>query len=98
VLWRRGSVEATKRTLEDETASIRQILERRRADTAKQDLLASLRKEKLTEIHPELLTHIDAQAFGPPKRGPKGGALDKASRRFKRDGGAPVPKPISSKE
>jgi peptidyl-prolyl cis-trans isomerase C len=97
VLWRRGSVEATKRTLEDETASIRQILERRRADTAKQDLLASLRKEKLTEIHPELLTHIDAQAFGPPKRDPKG-ALDKASRRVKRDGGAPVPKPISSEE
>jgi peptidyl-prolyl cis-trans isomerase C len=96
VLWRRGSVEATKRTLEDETASIRQILERRRADTAKQELLAALRKEKLTEIHPELLTHIDAQAFGPPKRGPKSGALDKATRRPKRDSGAPVPKPISS--
>lgn len=96
VLWRRGSVEATKRTLEDETASIRQILERRRADTAKQEVLAALRKEKLTEIHPELLTHIDAQAFGPPKRDPKGGALDKASRRFKRDGGAPVPKPAAS--
>jgi peptidyl-prolyl cis-trans isomerase C len=96
VLWRRGSVEATKRTLEDETASIRQILERRRADTAKQEVLAALRKEKLTEIHPELLTHIDAQAFGPPKRDPKGGALDKASRRFKRDAGAPVPKPAAS--
>jgi peptidyl-prolyl cis-trans isomerase C len=98
VLWRRGSVEATKRTLEDETPSIRQILERRRADTAKQELLAALRKEKLTEIHPELLTHIDAQAFGPPKRDPKGGALDKATRRSKRDGGAPVPKPIASEE
>jgi peptidyl-prolyl cis-trans isomerase C len=98
VLWRRGSVEATKRTLEDETASIRQILERRRADTAKQELLAALRKEKLTEIHPELLTHIDAAAFGPPKRDAKTGALDKASRRPKRDGGAPVPKPIASEE
>jgi hypothetical protein len=95
VLWRRGSVEASKRTLEDETASIRQILERRRADTAKQELLANLRKEKLTEIHPELLSNIDASAFGPPKRD-KGGPLDKAARRFKRDGGPGGPKAASS--
>jgi peptidyl-prolyl cis-trans isomerase C len=101
VLWRRGSVEATKRTLEEETPSIRQILERRRSDTAKQELLANLRKEKLTEIHPELLSNIDAAAFGPPKRdGKGGGALDKATRRFKRDGGPPIgsPKPASSEE
>lgn len=100
VLWRRGSVEATKRTIEEESPSIRQILERRRADTARQELLANLRKEKLTEVHPELLSNIDAQAFGPPKREPKGGPLDKAARRFKRDGGAPLggPKPASSDE
>jgi peptidyl-prolyl cis-trans isomerase C len=97
VLWRRGSVEASKRTLEDETASIRQILERRRADTAKQELLANLRKEKLTEIHPELLSNIDASAFGAPKRD-KGGPIDKAARRFKRDGGPGGPKPASSEE
>lgn len=100
VLWRRGSVEATKRTLDEESASIRQILERRRSDTARQELLANLRKEKLTEIHPELLSNIDASAFGPPKRDQKGGPLDKASRRFKRDGGAPLggPKPVSSED
>jgi peptidyl-prolyl cis-trans isomerase C len=98
VLWRRGSAEATKRTLEDETAAIRQILERRRSDTARQEMLANLRKEKLTEIHPELLSHIDAQAFGPPKRDQKGGPLDKSARRFRRDGGAPLgsPKPVAS--
>jgi peptidyl-prolyl cis-trans isomerase C len=100
VLWRRGSAEATKRTLEEESASIRQILERRRSDTARQETLANLRKEKLTEIHPELLSNIDAQAFGPPRREQKGGALDKAARRLKRDGGAPLstPKPVSSEE
>jgi hypothetical protein len=92
VLWRRGSVEATRRTLEDETASIRQILERRRVDTARQELLTRLRKEQLSEIHPELLSNIDASAFGPPKRDPKMGGRDAdKSRRLKRDGGAPRP-------
>ena len=77
VIWRRGSVEANKRTLEDESASIRQILERRRVDKARQDLMAELRKNNLKESHPELLSNIDAQAFGPPPR-----------RDFGRDGGA----------
>jgi len=92
VLWRRGSVEATRRTLEDESAAIRQILERRRIDTARQDLLTRLRKEHLTDLHPELLSNIDAQAYGPPKRDPKGlGRDDKGKPRLKRDGGAPRP-------
>lgn len=92
VLWRRGSVEATRRTLEDESTAIRQILERRRIDTARQDLLTRLRKEHLTEIHPELLSNIDAQAFGPPRRDPKGLGRDHdKSKRLKRDGGAPRP-------
>jgi peptidyl-prolyl cis-trans isomerase C len=89
VLWRRGSVEATRRTLEDEERSIRQILERRRIDGARQDLLAKLRKEQLTEIHPELLSHIDSSAFGPPKR-EKARVRDQA-RRPKRDKPSPHP-------
>jgi hypothetical protein len=76
VVWRRGSVEATKRTVEDETPSIRQILERRRIDKARQDLLVELRKNNVSELHPELLSNIDPQTFGPPPR-----------RDFGRDGG-----------
>jgi peptidyl-prolyl cis-trans isomerase C len=76
-IWRRGSVEATKRTLEDESPSIRQILERRRVDKARQDLMAELRKDHVTDEHPELLANIDPQTFGPPPR-----------RDFGRDGGA----------
>ena len=95
VIWRRGSVEATKRTVEDETPSIRQILERRRIDTARQELLANLKKDQVKEFHPELLSNIDASMFGPPKRDnphdfARGG--DGGVRRFKRDAGLRAPK------
>lgn len=68
VIWRRGSVAANKRTLEEESASIRQILERRRVDKARQELMSELRKANVKEVHPELLSNIDARAFGPPPR------------------------------
>jgi DNA-binding protein YbaB len=80
VVWRRGSVEASKRTLEDETPSIKQILERRRVDRARQDLMSQLRKDHLKEVHPELLSNIDAQSFGPPPK-----------RDLNRDGGTRRP-------
>jgi peptidyl-prolyl cis-trans isomerase C len=80
VIWRRGSVEASKRTLEDETPSIRQILERRRVDRARQDLMSELRKKHVSETHPELLSNIDASAFGSPPR-----------RDLNRDGGTKRP-------
>jgi hypothetical protein len=93
VIWRRGSVEATKRTLEDETPSIRQVLERRRMDTARQDLIAKLRKEQVTDFHPELLSNIDASMFGPPKRdSPHELGKDGGVRRLRRDGGLRPPK------
>ncbi|HTQ07702.1 MAG TPA: peptidyl-prolyl cis-trans isomerase [Polyangiaceae bacterium] len=76
VIWRRGSVEASKRTVEEESTSIRQILERRRVDKARQDLISQLRKDHVTEEHPELLSNIDPQMFGSPPR-----------RDFGRDGG-----------
>ena len=55
VLWRRGSIEATKRSIEDESDSIRQLLERRRIETARQDLLKRLKTEQVKESHPDLL-------------------------------------------
>jgi peptidyl-prolyl cis-trans isomerase C len=92
VLWRRGSVEATKRTLEDETPSIRQVLERRRIDAARQELLSKLKKEQVSDTHPDLLSNIDASMFGPPKRESSHDKGDAGARRFRRDGGLRSPK------
>jgi hypothetical protein len=89
VIWRRGSVEATKRTLEDETPSIRQILERRRIDKARQEAMADLKQKNVTDLHPELLANIDSGAFAPARReGRDGGA-----RRPRREGGPKLPHP-----
>jgi peptidyl-prolyl cis-trans isomerase C len=91
VIWRRGSVEATKRTLEDETPSIRQLIERRRIDTARQDLLSNLKKEHVKDLNPDLLSNIDASMFGPAKRDSPHDK-DGAARKFRRDGGLRAPK------
>jgi peptidyl-prolyl cis-trans isomerase C len=95
VIWRRGSVEATKRTVEDETPSIRQILERRRVDKAKQELLAQLRKDHVTDEHPELLANIDSQTFGPPPRRDFGrdGGVRRVHRELPLGGGPRAPHP-----
>jgi peptidyl-prolyl cis-trans isomerase C len=90
VLWRRGSIEATKRTLEDETDSIRQLLERRRIETARQDLLKRLKTEQIKESHPDLLQHIEIEASAPNRRE----MLRDGGARRRRDAGAlKVPKP-----
>ncbi|HEV8548304.1 MAG TPA: peptidyl-prolyl cis-trans isomerase [Polyangiaceae bacterium] len=82
VIWRRGSVEAVKRTVEDETPSIRQILERRRVDKARQDLMTELKQKQVTDQHPELLANIDPQLFAPARRDHEPGP-----RRPHREGG-----------
>lgn len=94
VIWRRGSVEATKRTVEDETPSIRQILERRRVDKARQDVMAELKSKYVTDQHPELLANIDAQAFSPNKREGRDGGV----RRPRREGGPKLPRPAPDGE
>lgn len=68
VVWRRGSMPESKRSLEQEEPSIRQLLQRRRAEDARARLLESLKKDGLKEQHPELLEHIDTEAFGPPPK------------------------------
>jgi hypothetical protein len=84
VLWRRGTIEATKRTIEDETDSIRQVLERRRAETARQDLLRRLKAEQVKESHPDLLQHIEIESAQPQRRE----SMRDGGLRRKRDGGA----------
>jgi hypothetical protein len=88
VIWRRGSVEATKRSIEEETPSIRQILERRRVDKARQELMTDLKAKSVADQHPELLANIDPASFAPPKRERDGGA-----RRQRREGAPRPPHP-----
>ena len=68
VLWRRGTIEATKRTVEDESDSIRQLLERRRIESARQELLRRLKAEQVKESHPELLSNIEIETASPQRR------------------------------
>jgi peptidyl-prolyl cis-trans isomerase C len=91
VLWRRGSIEATNRTLKDETDSIRQVLERRRIETARQDLLRKLKTEQVKESHPDLLQHIEIEQASPQRRD----MMRDGGLRRRRDAGAPkLPKTL----
>lgn len=65
ILWRRGSLPKTSRSLSDETPSIRQLLERRRTDAARKALLAKLRPERVKEEHQELLDLLPEGVLSP---------------------------------
>jgi peptidyl-prolyl cis-trans isomerase C len=64
VVWRRGSLPAKTRTVEQEKESIKNLLERRRADEARTALTAKLRAEFVKDEHPELLEQIPEGMFG----------------------------------
>jgi peptidyl-prolyl cis-trans isomerase C len=64
VIWRRGSLAPSKRTLEAETAPIRQLLERQRADAALEALTAKLRADRVKDERPELLDSLPIELFG----------------------------------
>lgn len=55
VLWRRGFLPQKVRALEQESDSIRRLLERRRVDELRQALLLELRKKSVRAERPELL-------------------------------------------
>jgi peptidyl-prolyl cis-trans isomerase C len=62
VIWRRGSTPAVHRTLEEETAPIRQVLARRKLGDAVKSLTDALRAGQKIEEHPEL---VDLVEVGP---------------------------------
>ena len=62
VIWRRGSTPAVRRTLEEETGPIRQVLVRRKLGDAVKSLTDSLRSGHKIEEHPEL---VDLVEVGP---------------------------------
>ncbi len=65
VIWRRGSMKAVTRSLEQEQGSIRQVLERQRAEQARDALLADLRGKYVTSVNEPALDNVrfDSQAL-----------------------------------
>ncbi len=63
VVWRRGSLPAKSRTLEQERDAIRNLLERQRSERARAELVKRLRGELVREEHPELLEQVPDALF-----------------------------------
>jgi peptidyl-prolyl cis-trans isomerase C len=77
VVWRRGSIAAVDRPLEQERPAIEQVLLRQKVKKAFDELLERLTKQHVHEIHPELLkelpqadTRATAAQIGKPRGGP----------------------------
>ena len=73
VIWRRGSLKATSRTLAQETSAIRQVLEHERAERARTELLDALRRKYLSASNEALLEGFAFTPDGLPAR-PAGSA------------------------
>lgn len=63
VVWRRGTVPATHRSLEDAAAQIRSALYRERTEAAEKKLIDDLRAKHVKEIHEDLLGIIELAPF-----------------------------------
>jgi peptidyl-prolyl cis-trans isomerase C len=73
VVWRRGSVPAVHRTLDQEANAIRQILARQKLNDAVHALREQLRRDAHVETKPEVLDVLEVNAVGevaPRKRAP----------------------------
>ncbi len=68
VIWRRGSMKAINRSLEQEQASIRQVLERQRVELARDELLAGLRAKYLSAVNEAALDKVAFDGDGLPAR------------------------------
>ena len=64
VVWRRGSMPAVHRKLEDEAPTIRQTLIRQRLEQGLKDTIARLRADKLRDHAPQLVDALDVDAAG----------------------------------
>lgn len=63
VVWRRGTVPANKRTVEEATAQIRTTLFRERTEGAEKKLIERLRTEHVEDVNLDLLGAIDLGAM-----------------------------------
>lgn len=63
IVWRRATVPANKRTLEEATAQIRTTLYRERTETAERKLMADLRAKHVKDVNYDLLKIIELGAM-----------------------------------
>jgi peptidyl-prolyl cis-trans isomerase C len=68
VLWRRGSMKGVTRTVAQEENSIRQVVERKRLEQARDELLTALRSKYLTVDNEALLETFHFTSEGLPAR------------------------------
>ncbi|MCC6217142.1 MAG: peptidyl-prolyl cis-trans isomerase [Polyangiaceae bacterium] len=64
LVWRRGSLEAVNRTVEQEERPIRQLLTRKRLDDAMTGLADRLRAEHVKDVNESLLELVDVSTMG----------------------------------
>jgi peptidyl-prolyl cis-trans isomerase C len=68
VIWRRGSMKASSRTIAQESGSIRQVLERQRVERARDELLTALRNRYVSANNEALLENFVDPPTGVPER------------------------------
>jgi peptidyl-prolyl cis-trans isomerase C len=95
VIWRRGSLKATRRTLAQESGSIRQLLERQRVESARTELLTSLRSKYLSASNEALL---DTFAFTPEGLPTRPAAAARAAHAAAAGSSVPVANPSARSE
>jgi peptidyl-prolyl cis-trans isomerase C len=70
LVWRRGTLAAQKRAVEDVAAPIREILWRARVKAGVDGLVATLRAAKVHDLHEDLLDNLDLSAIPDAGHGP----------------------------
>lgn len=86
VVWRRGSMPAVERSVEQEARSIRQIIARERSQGALDALLARLTKERVRDRNDALLDYVSVTSFGDLATRARPGQVPR-----RRGAGKPVP-------
>jgi peptidyl-prolyl cis-trans isomerase C len=90
VVWRRQSMKAIARSLEDEAASIKQMLAHEKSEKAIEALVAKLRKDSVSELHPEVVDQLEIGSGGDLSGKPHPGVLPTSKRP---SSAPPAPKP-----
>lgn len=81
VVWRRQSMREVRRTFEQESVSIRQMLTHSKAEERARALIAELRKEHLEDYAAELVDQIEVTALGDVQPVRRPGSLPPARSR-----------------
>jgi peptidyl-prolyl cis-trans isomerase C len=80
IVWRRGSLPAVHRALEQEARSIRQILLRKKLEERRSELLDRLHKERVRLVDDQLLQYLAVDTFGDVQARQKPGIVPRRPR------------------